>query len=53
MSIELVTLYNHLILCCPLFAFGLSHHQILFHCVESLHHVAKVLELQLQQQSFQ
>ena len=35
------------------FAFNLSHHQGLFQWVTSLHHVAKVLELQLQQQSFQ
>ena len=30
MSIELVMLSNHLILCCPLFAFKLSQHQGLF-----------------------
>ena len=32
MSIELVMLSNHLILCCPLlpFAFNLSQHQVLF-----------------------
>ena len=34
-------------------AFSLSQHQGLFHWVSSLHQVAKVLELQLQHQSFQ
>ena len=34
-------------------AFSLSHHQDLFQWVGSLHQVAKVLELQLQHQSFQ
>ena len=34
-------------------AFSLSQHQSLFHWVHSLHQVAKVLELQLQHQSFQ
>ena len=34
-------------------AFNLSQHQGLFQWVGSLHHVAKVLELQLQHQSFQ
>ena len=34
-------------------AFGLSQHQGLFQWVGSLHQVAKVLELQLQHQSFQ
>ena len=34
-------------------AFNLSHHQGLFQWVSSLHQVAKVLELQLQHQSFQ
>ena len=54
MSIELVMLSNHLILCHPsLFVFNLSHHQGLFHWVCSSHQVAKVLELQLQHQSFQ
>ena len=33
--------------------FNLSQHQDLFKCVSSLHQVAKVLELQLQYQSFQ
>ena len=36
-----------------LLAFNLSQHQGLFHWVDSLHQVAKVLELQLQHQSFQ
>ena len=34
-------------------AFNLSRHQSLFKWVNSSHHVAKVLELQLQHQSFQ
>ena len=34
-------------------AFNLSHHQGLFQSVSSLHQVTKVLELQLQHQSFQ
>ena len=34
-------------------AFNLSQHQSLFQGVSSLHHVAKVLEFQLQHQSFQ
>ena len=34
-------------------AFNLSQHQGLFQWVSSLHHVVKVLELQLQHQSFQ
>ena len=34
-------------------AFNLSQHQGLFQWVSSLHHVAKVLEFQLQHQSFQ
>ena len=37
----------------PSFAFYLSQHQGLFQWVSSLHQVAKVLELQLQHQSFQ
>ena len=53
-SIELVMLFNHLILCCPLLlAFNLSQHLGLFQCVGSSHLVAKVLELQLQDQFFQ
>ena len=55
MSIKLVMPSNHLILCCPLIppALNLSQHQGLFQCVGSSHQVAKVLELQLQHQSFQ
>ena len=34
-------------------AFNLSQHQVLFQWVSSLHQVAKVVELQLQHQSFQ
>ena len=34
-------------------SFNLSQHQGLFQCVSSLHQVAKVLEFQLQHQSFQ
>ena len=33
-------------------AFSLSHHQALFQWISSLHQVAKILELQLQHQSF-
>ena len=59
-SIESV-ISSHLILCQPSHplsspsppAFNLSQHQSLFQWVSSLHHVAKVLELQLQHQSFQ
>ena len=51
---ESVMLSNHLILLPPFsFAFNLSHHQGIFQWACSLHHVAKVLKLQLQQQSFQ
>ena len=52
--IESVMLTNHLLL--PPFsplAFNLSHHQDIFQWACSLHQVAKVLKLQLQQQSFQ
>ena len=35
------------------FAFNLSQHHDLYQCVNSLHQVAKILELQLQHQSFQ
>ena len=53
--IELMMPSNHLILCCPLSppALNLSQHQSLFRGVSSSHQVTKVLELQLQQQSFQ
>ena len=53
-SIELVIPSNHLallLLSSP--AFNLSQHQGLFSWVSSLHQVAKLLELQLQHQSFQ
>ena len=55
MSIESVMPSNQLILCRPLLpaAFNLSQHQGLFKWVSSLHQVAKVLEFQLQHQSFQ
>ena len=55
MSIELVMPSSHLILCHPLLLlpFNLSQHQGLFKSVSSLHQVAKVLEFQLQHQSFQ
>ena len=48
-SIKSVMPSNHLILCHPL----QSQHQGLFQWVSSSHQVAKVLELQLQHQSFQ
>ena len=49
MSMELVTLGNHLILCLPSsrFAFSLSQNQGLFQRVGSLRPVAKVLKLWL------
>ena len=55
MSIESVMPSNHLILCHSLLllALNLSQHHGLFHWVSSLHQVTKVLELQLQPQSFQ
>ena len=55
MSIQSVMPSNHLILCHPTSppAFNLFQHLSLFQCVSSLHQVAKVLELQLQHQSFQ
>jgi len=52
MSIELVMPSNHFILC-HLLALNLSQHQGLFQCVSASNQVAKVLELQLQYQSFQ
>ena len=55
-SIELVIPSNHLI-CCPLLLlpsiFNLSQHQGLFKWVSSSCQVSKVLEFQLQHQSFQ
>ena len=54
MSIESVMLSTHLILCHPPpFAFNFSQHQGLFQWVGSLHQVAKVLKLKLQDLSFQ
>ena len=55
MSIELVMPSSHLILCHPLIppGFNLSQHQDLFQWVRSSYQVTKVLELQLQHQSFQ
>ena len=55
MYIESVMPSNHLILCRPLSppSFNLSQHQGLFQWVSSSRQVAKVLELQLQHQSFQ
>ena len=55
-SIESVISSNHLILCHPSPfppAFNLSQHQGIFKWVSSSHQVAKVLEFQLQHQSFQ
>ena len=54
MSIELVMLSND-ILCHPPspFAFSLSQYQGLFQWLDPLYHMAKVLELQCQHQSFQ
>ena len=54
MSTESVVPSKHLVLLSPSpSAFSLSQHQILFKWVSYLHQVAKVLELQLQHQSFQ
>ena len=55
MSIESVMTSNHLILCQSSSppVFNLSQHQSLFKWVSSSHQVAKVLEFQLQHQSFQ
>ena len=55
MSIELVMPSSHLILCHPLLLLPPhpSQHQGLFQWVNSSHEVAKVLEFQLQHQSFQ
>ena len=52
MSIELVMTSNHL-LSSPSPALNLLQHQGLFQRVSSMHQVAKVLEFQLQHQSFQ
>ena len=55
MSIKLVMPSNHPILCCPLFLLSsiFPSIRVFFKWVSSLHQVAKVLELQLQHQSFQ
>ena len=55
MSIKSVMLSKHLILCHPflLFPSVFPQHQGLFQWVSSSHQVAKVLEFQLQHQSFQ
>ena len=55
MSIESVMLSNQLILCCLLLHLPLifTRNQGLFQWVSPSHQVAKVLELQLQHQSFQ
>ena len=51
-SIKSVMPSNHLILCLPLLLLpSLSKHQGLFQWVSSLHQVAQVLEIQLQNQS--
>ena len=54
-SIKSVMLSNHLIFCCPLLVLPsvFSSISIFSKWVRSLHQVAKVLELQLQDQSFQ
>ena len=55
MSNEPVMPSNHLILCRPFRSpptLNLSHHQGLFQWVSSLYQVAKILEFQLQHQSF-
>ena len=54
MSVELMMPSSHLILSHPSpLALSFSQHQDLFQLVSSSHQVAKVLELQLQHQSFQ
>ena len=53
MSIESVMSSNHLILSSPSPTFNLSQHQGLFKWVSYSHQVSKVLEFQLQHQSFQ
>ena len=54
-SIKSVMPFSHLILCCPLLLLPPihAHIRIFFQWVNSLHEVAKVLEFQLQYQSFQ
>ena len=55
MSIELVMLSNHLILCCPLLLLPsvFPSIRVFSQWIDSSHQVAEVLELQLQHQSFQ
>ena len=54
MSILLVLLCNHLILCCPLLTLPSIFPSIrVFSNESALHYVAKVVELQLQNKSFQ
>ena len=55
MSMESVTPSNHPILCCPLLLppSVFPSIRVFFQWVSSSHHVAKILELQLQHQSFQ
>ena len=53
MSIESVMPSNRLILSSPSPTFSLLHHQGLFQWVSSSHQMAKILEFQLQHQSFQ
>ena len=54
MSIELVMPCNHLILCCPLLLLPSIFPSIrVFKWVSTSYHIAKVLEFQLQYQSFQ
>ena len=54
-SVDLVMPSNYLILCCPLLLLPstFSQHQGLFQCIDSLHQVAKILEVELQHQLFQ
>ena len=53
MSIESVMPSNHLIFCRPVLLPSIFPNQGLFQWVSSLHQVAKILEFQLQHQSFQ
>ena len=55
MSIESMMSYNHLILGCPFLLLPsiFCNYRGLFYWVGSSHHVAKLLEFQLQHQSFQ
>ena len=53
LSVKSVMPSNHLILCCPLLLLPSIFHQDVFRWASSLHQVAKVLEFQLQHQSFQ